>query len=232
VAEGLSDEYHVLAPDLLGWGGTDKVVFFDRSPYAPRIKHVSDFLDAVGAVDDAFFVGASFGGSMTLRALADPSSPWRASKAATISGTGGPFRLASGIKALGEYEPSIEAAERLTSLVVASVEGLDQHIKQRYENSLIPGHWEAMSAPKLRNPGTERALPPDPFPNSLKTVSTPILYVEGIRDQLLEPGWSAKLCELTPNGSRVEVEYAHEPNIDAPGEIVRILKTFFKGDSK
>ena len=226
VAGGLADQYHVVAPDLLGWGATDKVVYFDRSPYAPRIAHVKLFLETIG-VSNAYFAGASFGGSMILRALTDSSQPWAVDKAVTLSGTGGPFRLASGIEALADYNPSLEAAARLTSLVVTSLKGLEDHVKVRYENSLLPGHWEALSAPRLHNPALKRQTRSDPFLESLAKVVTPVLFVEGRNDQLLEDGWAAKLSKLTPDSTHIILEYGHEPNIEDPGAVVKILKEYF-----
>ena len=60
--------YHVVIPDMLGFGGTDKAYFFDRSPVAFRMKHVSDFCAAL-SLSAAHFVGTSFGGTLLMRAL-------------------------------------------------------------------------------------------------------------------------------------------------------------------
>src|SRR5688500_14713726 len=48
VIEALVPDFRVLAPDLLGFGQTDKAVFLDRSPYAFRIDHVAAWCEAVG----------------------------------------------------------------------------------------------------------------------------------------------------------------------------------------
>lgn len=221
----LAERFHVLAPELLGWGGTDKAVFLDRSPYVPRVRHVAAFCRELG-VTNAHFVGSSFGGSVLLRALADPGRPWPIERAISISGTGGPYRLSEGIAALADYIPSLEAAERMTSLIVRSTEGMEDHIRARYENSLVPGHWEAMAAPRLKNPSVERQLPPDPFLEQWAKVSTPVLLVEGRHDTLLEAGWSKKLADLAPAARAVEVDYAHEPNVEAPAETAELVGGF------
>lgn len=223
VMKDLAQEFHVVAPDLLGWGGTDKVVFLDRSPYSFRMAHLSAWCEAVG-VREAHFVGVSFGGSLILRALSDPSTSLPTLSAISISGTGGPCRLQSGIEALGNYEPSMEAAERLTSLIVGSLDGLEEHVKERYENSLIPGHWEALSAPKLRNPAASGSRPQDTFLDSLKDVNVPVLLLEGKQDVLLEPGWAAILSEKLPFGSSKVLDSAHEPNIDQPAMVAELIR--------
>jgi hypothetical protein len=70
----LSRDYRLLAPELLGWGGTDKVVYFDRSPYAARIPHIAAFVRQVG-VESADYLGVSFGGSLIMRATVAPAIP-------------------------------------------------------------------------------------------------------------------------------------------------------------
>lgn len=229
VIQRLATEFHVLAPELLGWGDTDKVVFLDRSPYAFRVPHIAAWCREV-AVDRAAFVGVSFGGSLLLRALTDVTRPWPVSRAVSISGTGGPLRLPAGTQALGDYDPSPEAAARLTGLLVDDVAALGEHIEQRYENSLAPGHWEAMKAPGLKNPAVVRNAPADPFLESLRSVDVPLLFVEGRTDQLLEHGWSKTLAELAPAATAVELDHGHEPNIDAPDHLVDVLLPFLKGE--
>jgi pimeloyl-ACP methyl ester carboxylesterase len=223
--ERLGRDYHLLAPELLGWGGTDKVVFLDRSPYAARIPHIAAFLREL-EVESHAFVGASFGGSLLMRAAVEAGNPWQISRAVSISGTGGPYRLKSGIEALGEYTPSLEEAERMTSLIVKSTEGLADHIRQRHENSLIPGHWESLMAPRLHNPAVERQLRPDPFLDQLAGVTIPVLLVEGHHDPLLETGWSKKLAQLSPSLTAIELDSGHEANIDAPDELCAAITRF------
>ncbi|MBW0113759.1 alpha/beta fold hydrolase [Pseudonocardia abyssalis] len=224
----LTQRFHVLAPELLGWGGTDKVVFLDRSPYEPRVAHIAAFCAELG-VERAHFVGASFGGSLVLRALSDPARPWPVERAVSISGTGGPYRLPQGAAALAEYTPSLDDAARMTALVVRSLDGLDEHVRTRYENSLVPGHWEALNAPRLSNPSVRRNLPPDPFLDRWAAVTTPVLLVEGRHDVLLEHHWSDKLADLAPGARAVEVDHAHEPNIEAPAETARLVLDFLTG---
>lgn len=225
VIKRLHADYHLIVPELLGFGGTDKVVFLDRSPYAARIPHVAAFLTEL-AITGAPFVGTSFGGSLLLRALVEPGDPWHIGRALSISGTGGPYRLSSGIQALADYEPSLEAAERLTALLVKDMDGMGEHVRQRYENSLIPGHWETMTAPRLQNPATQRESRPDSFLEQLAEVTTPLQLIEGDHDSLLESGWAERLAELSPAATAVKMDSAHEPNIDAPDDLCKEIAKF------
>lgn len=220
----LSPHYHIFAPELLGWGGTDKAVFFDRSPYAARIPHIAAFAREVG-LGTADYVGSSFGGSLILRAVA-AGNPWGIRRGISISGSGGPYRMPSGVEALSNYTPSLEAAEKLTALIVGSTAGLADHIRERHENSLIPGHWEALTAPRLKNPAVARAATADDYLDRLKQTPLPLLLVAGARDPLLEPGWADKLAALSPNLTAVTMDAGHEPNIECPGETCRLIRDF------
>lgn len=223
----LAEDYHVLAPDLLGWGGTDKVAFLDRSPYVPRVEHVAAFCDSL-ALTDVRFVGNSFGGSLVLRAAAGTAPAWPMHSAVSISGTGGPDRLPEATAAIADYTPSLEDARRLTGWLVEDPDVVGDHVQQRYQNSLIPGHWEVMNAPRLKNPALAAAPSrSDPYPDSLSQCAVPILLVEGRHDRMLEPAWSERLVTHLPKGERIVVDAAHSPNIDKPALVVRLLRDFF-----
>jgi pimeloyl-ACP methyl ester carboxylesterase len=221
--EQLQDEYHIIAPDLLGWGGSDKAVFLDRSPYAGRLPHIAAFLAEVG-VKEADFVGASFGGSMVVRASLVPGNPWGIKRAVSISGTGGPFRLQ--IDSMVDYHPSLEAARNLTALVTSEDFDAEEHVRQRHENSLIPGHWESLNAPRLQNPAATRTPPVDNYFEQLAETTIDTLFVAGAKDPTLEPGWSQKLAELSPRVRDLVIDAGHEPNIDKPAEAARIVREF------
>ncbi len=222
----LSRDYHILAPELLGWGGTDKVVYFDRSPYAARIPHIAAFARSL-KVEHADYLGASFGGSLIMRAKVAPGNPWKIRRAMSLSGSGGPYRLQSGIEALADYTPSMEAATKLTELIAGSTAGLDEHIRQRHENSLIAGHWETLMAPRLKNPSVQRTPPADNYLELLAKTEVPSLLVEGLRDPLLEKGWAAKLAELSPLIASTTLDAGHEANIECPDKVVDLVRTHF-----
>ena len=232
VADLLSDRYHVLAPDMLGWGGADKVIFFDRSPYTPRIEQISSFCRALD-VRDAVFVGVSFGGSVLLRALVQPDQPFPARLAIALNATGGPFRRPEGLVELSDYAmPSLDAARRITALLVDDIDAVEKHVVERYENSLIPGHWEVMTASAMRNPAAGPPPPPADFLPLLSAVTVPVVFVEGTRDQLLEPGWAATMSKATPGSRALTAAFAHEPNIDAPGELADLLVRIIAEESR
>ena len=228
VIEHLADDYHVIAPDLVGWGGTDKLCYFDRSPYDYRLEHLASICHVLGLDEPVFFAGSSFGAELVVRGTAEPQWGWNVRAAVAITGTGGRlYRVPGGIERLSDYTPSLEAARRLTAMLVGSTDGLDDHIRRRFDNSMVPGHWEALSALGLHNPSAERAVRPDDWPEPLRHCTTPVLFVEGSEDPLLEQGWAAKMAELGESLSSVVVPGGHEPNIEHPEDTGRLIRDFF-----
>jgi pimeloyl-ACP methyl ester carboxylesterase len=227
IIEDLAGDHHVLAPDLIGWGGTDKLCYFDRSPYDFRLEHLAAMCSVLGLDEPVYFAGSSFGAELVVRGTAVPSWGWKVRAAVAITGTGGRlFRVPGGIEQLGDYTPSLEAAERLTGFFVTSTDGMEDHIRQRYENSLIPGHWESLKALHLQNPAVERPSHPDDWPEPLRHCETPILFVEGEDDPLLETGWAAQMAELGATFSSAVLPGSHEPNLDHPAETAEVIRRF------
>ena len=74
----LAERFHVIAPDMLGWGGTDKIYNFS-DPAGYRINHLRRLLDLLG-IHQAFFVGNSAGGGTILRAAVWNRRPFRSRK--------------------------------------------------------------------------------------------------------------------------------------------------------
>lgn len=230
VIDLLADDFHIFAPEMLGWGGTDKAVFLDRSPYAARLPHIAAFVERV-EIKRAYFAGASFGGSLVMRATVADGNPCRIERAMSISGTGGPFRSQFGIESLSEYTPSVEAATNLMKLMIGSVEKFDGHIRQMHENSLIPGHWESMMAPRLKNPSAERTHPIDHYLEQLERTKIPTLLVAGTNDPLLEVDWAERLAAKSSMIEVRKVEGGHVPSIDQPAMICGIIREFFNENS-
>jgi len=228
VAEELAGRYHVLMPEMLGFGGTDKAVFFGEDPYEPRLRHLASFLAALD-VQSAHVVGNSFGGGIVLRMSIWPETAWRMRSATSISGTGGPFRTAEAIKYTSQYSLTLDDARRLDEWVIDPGTDDEEHALARYESSLRPGQWESMMAGTLRSPAvaTTPSSPSD-YPVSLSKSTLPTLLVAGTSDPMFERGWekeiAAHLCDV-----RIErPEAGHAPNISQPAMTAALLRRFFE----
>ena len=228
VAPSLAEAgYRVLVPDMLGFGGTEKAYCFDRSPVAFRMKHVADFCAAL-SLSNAHFIGTSFGGTLVMRALTTRPCVWPIASACSIAGTGGPWRVPEAMARLAEFDGSVEAIERVVSMIAdPAYEGFDfnAYVKERHERSLVPGHYAALSAARLQ-PSWEQSVQSaqaDAYPGSLKGCDVPLLLIEATEDPTCQRGWPSHVQHVLPSAEIETISGRHSPNIDRPKLVAGML---------
>ena len=226
----IPDDLRVIAPDLLGFGGSDKVVFLDRSPYAFRARAVFELLDTLGIAGPVHLIGNSFGGSVALRALEVPELRDRIASVTTISGTGGPWRTELAVRELGVFDGTESDLARILLLVTERFDGWDEHLSQRLDWAKAPGHFGSMVAPHQQVPEALSAVrPADLFPATLSELGVPVHIIAGLRDPLVEPGWSTLLADAIGASARIsEIDAGHSPNLYAPGETWALIEPFIR----
>src|SRR5919106_840054 len=173
--EFFATKFHVIAPDMLGWGGTDKIYNFS-DPAGYRIRHIKRLLDILG-VGKAFFVGNSAGGGTVLRASVLDPVPFQIRKIVTICGNASVFKTVSQAD-LDNYTPSLENMEKIVKLLFHDPKWLTPGaIQERYEASIIPGAWEALSAARLRSPAHQARSTTEEFVKNLSRLDIPLLIM-------------------------------------------------------
>lgn len=227
----LSRRYRVIAPDLLGYGQSDKVAYFDRTVHSAQTDLVAAICTALGLNDRrVHFVGTSFGGGLVVSAAARQPSVWPMASGVSIGGTSGYARHRAVFAQLQDYDQSMEDARRITGLLVAAdLDTLTEHVVRRHSNGMLPGHWETLCAPRVHSPAAVAAASGASRPSPLDFLSNcdvPLLFVEGREDRLLESGWARRLAAVAPNGEATEIEGAHCPNIDNPTEVTAAILRF------
>ncbi|WP_156759902.1 alpha/beta fold hydrolase [Microbacterium karelineae] len=217
--------FRLVIPEMLGFGGTDKAVFFGENPYEPRLRHLASFLDALD-LRDIHVVGSSFGGGMALRMSIREETAWRMRSVTSISGTGGPFRIPEAAADMATYTPSIEDARRIDAWILPSGVEDEEHSRARLESSMRPGHWESMMAPSLRNPAAPEDARSWDFPEALAAGTRPTMLVVGDHDRLLEPGWEAELARHIPDVRVEHLPSGHSPYVSHPRETAMLIDAF------
>lgn len=223
--EALARSFHVVAPDLLGWGGTDKIYSFS-DPAGLRIRHLQRFLETLG-VGRAFFVGNSAGGGLILRAVAREPAPLQIRKMVTICGNASVFKTTSQAD-LENYTPSLENMRKIVALLFHDPKWqTEEIIRERYECSIVPGAWEALSAARLRSPAHQARSTTDEFVEKLSRLTIPLLIMSCEHDPLNQPDWDVNFQKIVP-GSSVHrfMHSAHEPQIEERDEFHRVLTEF------
>lgn len=223
--EALAQRFHVVAPDLLGWGQTDKIYSFS-DPAGFRIKHLQRFLEILG-IGGAYFVGNSAGGGLILRASVRRPPPLEILKMATICGNASVFKTRSQAD-LENYTPSLENMRKMVALLYHDPKWqTEENIRERYQCSMIPGAWEALSAARLRSPAHQARSTTDEFVKQLAELKTPLLIMSCEHDPLNQRDWDVELQKIVP-GSAVHrfMRSAHEPQIEESEEFNRVLTEF------
>jgi pimeloyl-ACP methyl ester carboxylesterase len=221
----LAAHHRVLAPDMLGFGATAKVVDFNNGR-GMRIRHIARFCETVG-VESAHFVGNSMG-AVNLFVDATSESPVLPVRSMVTICGGGEIQRNEHSAALYDYDAALPGMRRIVEALFhdPSYPANDAYVQRRYESSIAPGAWEALAAARFRRPGLE----PPSLPSSARPyerITVPTLVVEGACDKLLPPGWAAEIAAQIPGGRSFVVPKAgHCPQIEQPSVVNHVLVDF------
>lgn len=221
----LASKYRVLAPDMLGFGGSAKVVDFTDGR-GMRIRHIARFCEILG-VAAAHFIGNSMG-AINLLVDATSEAPVLPVRSMAIICGGGEIQRNEHSAALYDYDASVPAMRRIVEALFADpcYPADEAYVQRRYESSIAPGAWEALAAARFRRPGLE----PPPLPSSRRAyqrITVPTLVVEGGEDKLLPPGWAAEIAgQIAGARSAVVDDAGHCPQIEQPAAVDALLSDF------
>ena len=223
----LAAHYRVLAPDMLGFGQSAKVIDFVDGR-GLRIRHVARFCEALG-VESAHFVGNSMG-AINLLTDATSDAPLLPVHSLVIICGGGEIQQNKHFEALQEYDATLPAMRRIVEALFhdARYPADDDYVRRRYESSTAPGAWEAVAAARFRRPGSSRPATPSSA-RAYERIDVPTLIVEGGDDKLLPPGWAAEIAKQIRNGRWAVVDKAgHCPQIEQPSVVNELLLDFLE----
>ena len=139
----LSRQFRVVAPDLVGFGFSDRPagVRYDMKTWVGQAVGVLDALK----IERAHLVGNSFGGALAL-ALAI-RHPQRVERLVLMGSVGVPFEITPALDAVWGYQPSLQAMRSLLDLFAYDRALVNDDLaKLRYEASIRPGFQESFSA--------------------------------------------------------------------------------------
>ncbi len=224
--EALSRDFRVVAPDWLGFGGTDKLFDF-TDMWRRRVAHITGFLAVLG-IAKAHFIGNSMGASTLVTVAAGADCPWPIDRMVIASG-GGMQPQNEAREVLNTYDGSREHMRRLIRAMLVRPDLRDdpEYLERRFRSSLVPGAWECTAAARFRVPG--RPASGAPRPSSYRTVPFETLLVVGAQDSLREPGYANSMAAQIPRCRLLTLEHAgHCPQIDDPDAFNAAVVAFFK----
>jgi pimeloyl-ACP methyl ester carboxylesterase len=224
VASRLGRHHRVLAPDMLGFGGTDKLVYFDRSMYAYRSAHLGGFVCALlGENSRVHAVGTSMGGSILLRDVVSDEPQVPVHSVVSMSGSGGPWRSKFGARELASYDGTEADIRRMLEHMADEFAGREEFVGARQCNTTMPGHVQALLAAAVKHPAAGPPPPAGAWPEPLASVEVPVTIVAGARDPLMEPGWEQHFAGLSELVRTETLEAKHAPSLDHAEEVVSII---------
>jgi 2-hydroxymuconate-semialdehyde hydrolase len=229
----LARDFRVIAPDWLGFGGTDKLRDF-VSGSDRMIRHMSAFLQAM-AIEQADFAGASMGATMLLREAARPGCRFPIRRLVVASG-GGFVPDNEERRRLLSYDGTPEAMRAILRANFHDPAWAqdDAYVKRRVEASLAPGAWEAIAAARLKPP----TVPPrsdfgQPDTIAYERIPYPTLAMAGAEDKLRLPGYHEALGRIPDARIVVLAEAGHLLNIEKAGEFNGLVRQFLvAGDAE
>ena len=143
VMPALAQQARVIAPDMVGFGYTERPQGFVYNMDA-WVRQAVGLLDALG-IERTDLVGNSFGGALSLAlAIAHPE---RVRRLVLMGSAGVSFPLTEGLDAVWGYTPSVENMRAIMDYF-AFDQGLmsDDLARLRFEASIRPGFQESFAA--------------------------------------------------------------------------------------
>ncbi|MES2878248.1 MAG: alpha/beta fold hydrolase [Pseudomonadota bacterium] len=223
----LAETRRVIAPDLLGFGTTDRPADPANNAHYRMDKWVQqavDLLDALG-IEQTDLVGNSFGGALAL-ALAI-KHPQRVRRLVLMGSVGVPFALTPGLDAAWGYTPSIQNMRALLDIFAFDRSRVTDELAQlRYQASIQPGFQESFAAmfPAPRQRWVEAMQSSEA---DIRALPHETLVVHGREDQVIPLSNSLTLAQWIARAQlHVFGQCGHWTQIEHAARFARLVENF------
>jgi pimeloyl-ACP methyl ester carboxylesterase len=223
----LGEDFHCVAPDMVGFGYSERPENPDYSvqTWADQTLGV---MDALG-IGRAHMIGNSFGGAIALRLATQ--HPDRVDKLVLMGSMGVDFPITEGLDAVWGYDGTLEGMRSVMGYFAYNKELTGAELAQvRYEGATQPGFQESFSSmfPEPRQRWVEAMTTPE---KEISALPHRALVLHGREDQVIPLSNSYKLEELLDNADLgVFSHCGHWSMIERTDDFNRLVRDFFKGD--
>lgn len=219
----LSKSRRVIAPDMVGFGYTDRPEGL-RLDFKTWIKQTVDLLDEMG-LDKVDIVGNSFGGSLALSMAVE--HPERVRKMVLMGAMGVDFPITKGLDEVWGYEPSVENMQNIIKMFVDNKAiATEELAKLRYEASIEPGFQESFSSmfPAPRQQWVEFMARTD---EEIKNIKHTTLIVHGREDEVIPVENSYRLLDLIDDAQlHIFGHCGHWTQIEKTPQFTKLVDNF------
>ncbi|MBA4601389.1 alpha/beta fold hydrolase [Thermoactinomyces mirandus] len=221
----LSQHFHLYAPDVVGFGDTQRPKGIHYSVDA-WVQHMISFIEAL-KLEKVSIIGNSMGGALALHLAYQ--RPDLVHKLILMGSVGCRFPITRELDKVWGYTPSYENMKNLIKIFVydGSTAENEDLVKMRYQASIQEGYQEAFSQmfPVPRQRHVDAMALSDA---SLRTISAPVLLVHGREDRVIplnETSW--KMAQLLPNAElHVFPRCGHWTQIEKTGAFTDLVVSF------
>lgn len=213
----LAQRFRVVAPDWLGYGGTDKLYEFGRGR-GRMLDHMARFVETL-ELKEAHYVGNSMGGGLIVNVIAE-RDPRFTPRSLTLASSGGFSPDNEYRRAMLGFDGTKETMMRMLASMFHSdrLAKDEAYAERRIELAMRPGVWEAAAAPRFKAPNVpERLEFGQPDVTKYENIDCPTLIIAGDQDRLREPGYTDDMMRRIPRAElQVFKDSGHCANIEFP----------------
>ena len=227
VISELAQQARVIAPDMVGFGFTDRLDLTQpgqRYDMDTWVRQAVGLLDALG-IEKTDLVGNSFGGALALALTI--RHPRRVRRLVLMGSVGVGFPITPGLDAVWGYEPSFENMRRIMDVFTWDGSLVnDELARMRYEASNQPGFQESFSAmfPAPRQRWVDAMTSSE---KDIRALPHHTLVVHGREDQVIPLSTSQTLAAWIPRSQlHVFGQCGHWTQIEHTARFVRLVGDF------
>jgi pimeloyl-ACP methyl ester carboxylesterase len=226
VLPALGEHFHVYAPDMVGFGYSDRPegIEYGLDTWADQTV---GFMNALG-IDRAHLVGNSFGGAIALRIATQ--HPDRVGKMVLMGSMGVEFPITEGLDNVWGYDGTLEGMKKVMGFFAYDKSLTGEELAQvRYEGATQPGFQESFSSmfPAPRQRWVEAMAVPE---KEIGALPHRTLVVHGREDQVIPLQNSYRLEELIDNADLAVFSHCgHWSMIERRDDFNRLVRDFFLG---
>jgi 2-hydroxymuconate-semialdehyde hydrolase len=221
----LSESFRVIAPDMVGFGYTDRPEGFEYT-MENWVKHIIGLMDAL-EIKKAHIVGNSFGGGLAIAAAI--AYPNRIDRMILMGAAGTKFEITDGLNEVWGYEPSIENMRSLLDIFAFDRSLVTNELAiLRYEASIQPGFHESFSSmfPEPRQRWVDSLASSD---ERIRSLTNEVLIVHGREDEVVPVSSGLRLAELIDQSQlHVFGRCGHWTQIEQKDRFNTLALNFFK----
>jgi pimeloyl-ACP methyl ester carboxylesterase len=222
----LAKQFRVIAPDMVGFGFSERPADADYSVQT-WANQVVGLLDALG-LEKASIVGNSFGGAIALRVATQ--HPDRVERLVLMGSMGVDFPITEGLDRVWGYTPSFENMRRVLDVFAYNRELVpDELAEVRYRASMQPGFQESYASmfPAPRQRWVDAMRTSD---EEIRNIAHETLVVHGREDQVIPLTTSLALLKLIDRAQlHVYPHCGHWTQIERSADFNRLVRDFLAG---